>query len=191
MLQGITKFMVKRFFANYLTALLLLVLATVAPPAFAEEEYAVKAAFIVNFTKFVEWPEAKAINKYNKIDVCVLGDSDILNSLQIFKQASTSKLSIALVKENNLGNVSAHCHILFISSSEESRLDEIFSVLKDQPVLTIGDFENFSERGGMMGFVIVNEDNVRKIKFIVNKKAATSAGLNIDSQLLEIALKVI
>lgn len=179
--------MVKCFFVNRLTALLLLGMAIFSPPALAEEEYALKAAFIVNFTKFVEWPGAKSIQKYNKIDVCVLGNSDLLNSFQIFKQASTDKLLISLVKETSSKNAGSHCHILFISASEEEHLEEILLALKGQPVLTISDIENFSERGGMMGFVIDNN----RIKFIVNKNAIVAAGFNIDPQLLEIALKVI
>jgi hypothetical protein len=76
---------------------------------------------------------------------------------------------------------------LFISASEEGRLSEILSSLKGHPVLTISDGDNFADKGVMVGFV--NRDG--KIKLEVNKSAAESAGLKIDSQLLEIALRVI
>jgi hypothetical protein len=182
-----------RFFsyklAAYFFAMSIFLTSTLVTPAFSDDgkEDFVKAAFIVNFIKFIEWPDGKSINKQAKIDVCVIGDSGIIKTAQIFSQASSSKLSMSLVSDQNIRNVSTHCHVLFISESEESRLPDILATIKGQPVLTISDGESFIDRGCMIGFA--NSDG--KIKLEINRKATESAGIKIDSQLLEIALRVI
>lgn len=163
--------------------------SAVASPVFADDnkENMIKAAFIVNFLKFVEWPDVESINKQEKIDICVIGDSGIIKTSKIFSKISPAKFEFSLISEQNIRNISSHCHILFISESEESRLPDILSAIKEHPVLTISDGNNYIERGVMIGFT--NDDN--KIKLEVNKKATESSGIKIDSQLLEIALRVI
>jgi hypothetical protein len=163
------------------------VCATQYAQAQETKEYLVKAAFIYNFVKFVEWPGDMAIAKHGAIDICVLGESPILASSSVFKAASTAKLSLSLMKEVSLQNVTSHCHVLFVSESENGRMGEILAALKGKPVLTVSDADTFAEQGGMVGFVM--SDN--KIKVVVNTKSASQSGMRVDAQLLEIALKVI
>ena len=151
------------------------------------KEYLVKAAFIYNFVKFIEWPDGKAISQQSNIDICVFGDSPMSGAGSVFKAASTPKLTLSLVKENDLKNIPAHCHVVFVSRSESGRMGEVLAALKGKPVLTVADMDDFAEHGGMIGFVM--SDN--KVKVAVNKKAVTSTGMRVDAQLLEIALKVI
>jgi len=165
----------------------ILTLGAGSPYAQDSEEFSVKAAYIYNFTKFVEWPGELATAHRSSIDICVVGDSDLIQTKMVFKQASTAKLNISLVEESNVKNISSHCHIAFISENQSGNLGEILAALKSQPVLTVSDMDRFAERGGMIGFTLV--DN--KVKLTVNPKAAAAAGLRIDAQLLEIALKVI
>lgn len=172
-----------------IAALLVCGLAWGSPPARADDnkEYLVKAAFLYNFVKFVEWPDAKAISQQSSIDICVVGDSPLMRTGNVFKAASTAKLNLSLVEERNVKNVPGHCHIAFISRSLEGKRSEVLAGLKGQPVLTVSDMDDFAENGGMIGFVM--SDN--KVKVAVNKKAVTDAGMRVDAQLLEIALKVI
>ncbi len=151
------------------------------------KEYLVKAAFIYNFVKFVEWPDAKAIGQRNSIDICVMGESPLSAASSVFKAASTAKLALSLVQENDVKAAIDHCHVVFISASEAARLGGILAALKSSPVLTVSDIDDFAEKGGMIGFVMSDS----KIKVVVNTKSATTAGLRVDAQLLEIALKVI
>ena len=117
----------------------------------------------------------------------MLGDSQLVNAKEVFRAASTAKQSLSLVQENNLKNVASHCHIVFISESESGRLSEVLAVLKNQPVLTVSDIDNFAESGGMIGFV----SNDNKVKVAVNTRSVSNANLRIDAQLLEIAVRVI
>jgi hypothetical protein len=76
-----------------------------------------------------------------------------------------------------------NCHILFISSSEKKRLPEIFASLKGASVLTVGETDHFTESGGMINFFLEGT----KMRFQINKDAATSAGLKISSKLMSLA----
>ncbi|NBX03830.1 MAG: YfiR family protein [Alphaproteobacteria bacterium] len=169
-----------RLIASVLACALLL---PAAARADVEKAYLVKAAFIYNFVKFMDWPDGKAINKNSKIDICVLGSSPMSGAGAIFKQASTAKLTLNLVDEADANSAVSHCHVVFISDGEGDAL----AALKGKPVLTVSDSEGFAEHGGMIGFVVA--DN--KIKIVVNARAVSGAGLKVDAQLLEIALKVI
>lgn len=151
------------------------------------KEYLVKAAFIYNFVKFVEWPGEKAINRQGGIDICVMGDTPLIKAGSVFSAASTAKLRLSLVQENDAAEAGKHCHVLFIGDSESARLRDVQAALRGSPVLTVSDMEEFAERGGMIGFVLSDG----KIKVVVNTKSAALAGLRIDAQLLEIALRVI
>ena len=162
-------------------------MASASARADDNKEYLVKAAFIYNFIKFVEWPEDRAISKQSSINICVVGSSPLSGTGSVFKAASTAKLTLSLVSEKNPRNIGSRCHIAFIGASEESRLSDVLAPLKDQPVLTVSDIDDFADRGGMIGFV--TEDN--KVKLVINPKAATATGMRIDAQLLEIATRVI
>jgi len=151
------------------------------------KEYLVKAAFIYNFVKFVEWPDGKAISTQSNINVCIVGNSPLRKTSDVFRAASTAKLKLSLAEEKSWKDAPQRCHILFISDSEEGKVNDILAGLQGQPVLTVSDIDDFAEKGGMIGFV--TSDN--KIKLVVNTKATAAAGLKVDAQLLEIALKVI
>ncbi len=145
------------------------------------KEYLVKAAFIYNFVKFVDWPGDKAISKQSAIDICVLGDSPMSGTGAVFKQASSPKLTLNLASESSSASAASHCHVAFVADGS------VPAELKGKPVLTVSDADGFAESGGMIGFVI--SDN--KIKIVVNARAISAAGMKVDAQLLEIALKVI
>lgn len=152
-----------------------------------DKEYLIKATFIYKFAKFVEWPAERQIGRQSVVDICVVGSSPLMRAGAVFREASTAGLTLSLVEVNNWQNAASHCHMVFIGASEEARMPEILSSLKGKPVLTVSDIDGFVEKGGIIGFVMV--DN--KVKLTVNSKSAADAGLRIDAQLLEIALKVI
>ncbi len=78
------------------------------------------------------------------------------------------------------------CHILFISSSEESQLKEILATLDKTSVLTVSDISQFTRRGGMIQFVVA----ANKVRFEVNVTSAERTGLILSSQLLKVAINV-
>lgn len=153
----------------------------------ASKEYLVKAAFLYNFVKFIEWPGALAVSQHNKLDICVMGSNPFASATAIFKEASTPSLALNLVQEGSAEAAIKHCHILFISNSEHEHVSEVLQVLKGKPVLTVSDIDGFAKMGGKIGFVLVEN----KVKLVVNRGVAEAAGLHVDAQLLEIAVDVI
>lgn len=151
------------------------------------KEYFVKAAFIYNFVKFVTWPGDAAIDNLTNINICVVGANPFGEAQSVFKEASSARLKLSLVHEPSWKNQNANCHILFISRSEAGSLDQILQAVRSMPVLTVSEVGDFANHGGMIGFISYQN----KIKLVINRKAATTAGLKIDAQLLEVAHTVI
>jgi len=175
-------------------------------------EYQLKAAFIYNFMKFVEWPESisnpeKNISEKKKEPVVlgVLGENylkEYLNSLsgKTIKDrpikiviiegfdAYKKKNSDAVVKNylaENRKSIEA-CHLLLISPSEKEQLAEILKFTEKLPILTVSDISHFAGAGGVIEFVTENN----KIRFDVNTVSAEAKKLKISSQLLQLARKV-
>jgi hypothetical protein len=148
-------------------------------------ESQVKAAYLYNFGKFVRWQAPPSDSA--SFDICVLGKNPFGSAL-----ASTvlgEKLDGKDIHVRNISNLpdAARCRILFISSSEESRLRAIQAMAKQSNFLTVSDMPGFVQRGGMIELV-THEDRIR---FQVNVGAISDAGLSVSSELLKVAVKVI
>src|SRR4051794_9685229 len=96
-------------------------------------EYMVKAAYLYNFVKFVEWPGSQGVRHIN---LCVVGEDPFGSTLSDLEKASTDTLKIS-VRRNIGDNELKRCQMLFISASEEPRLDEILAQIQNLPILTV------------------------------------------------------
>lgn len=146
------------------------------------EEYAVKVAFIYNFTKFIDWPADAFSSPVAPFVFGICGDNPFGSSLKSLKGKTVNgrPLIIEYIKDIS---IAPKPHILFICKSETDRINEICSAL-NTPVLTIGDVEGFVEAGGMINLITV--DN--KVRFTINQEAARRSGLSISSHLLKLAI---
>lgn len=144
-------------------------------------EYQVKAAFLYNFGRFVEWPPQP--RPPSAFTICVLGKDPfgpVLDELIKDKSIQGMKpVARRLERVEDAGD----CRILFISSSEDARLPHILATLRGRSVLTVGEAERFAHRGGMINFRLEGS----KVRFEINPDAAEQAGLTISSQLLKLA----
>lgn len=159
---------------NIITSITLLVclLAPLAASAEPSKEYLVKAAFIYNFTKFIEW------NKSDKnINICTVGENKFGSALKQIEKRSNAKIKYKIFTDNNEKN---RCDIYIYS-------DLLSEIKTNKNILTIGEGEDFIKNGGIISFI--KRDN--KIKFIINHVAAKEANLRMNPQLLEIADKVV
>ena len=152
-------------------------------------EYLIKAGFIYNFAKFVEWPSTAFAEPDSPIVIGVLGTDpfgDIINHVGEGKKIGTRGFVIRRFKwskELKDSKDFKDCRILFVSSSEKMHFEEIFEAVKGLPVLTVGETPGFAERGGMIRLML--EDN--RVRFEVNVDAAHDGNLNISSRLLTLA----
>lgn len=148
-------------------------------------EYQVKAAYLYNFAKFVEWPERAFSGPDAAVTFCVIGDDLFGPALDALQTKTVKNRKVAVKRMSGTGDLGT-CQVLFISPTEEDRLDAILLPLKGHPTLVVGDTERFARRGGMIGFLM--ERN--KVVFEVNENAAKRAGLLVSSQLLKLARTV-
>ena len=162
------------------------VVASGAPTAYAEflllREYQIKAAFLYNFVKFVEWPDEALPDPSAPIALCVLGEDPFGVALESINGKTVKGRQLVIKRFVGLQDLEV-CRILFISSSEEGRLAQIFGSLKNSSILTVGEMERFIQLGGIISFTM--ESN--KIRFEINADAAERAGLKISSKLLNLA----
>jgi YfiR/HmsC-like len=148
-------------------------------------EYQIKAAFIFNFAKFVEWPSAAFPKPSSPIVVGVLGDNPFNDALEKTIQNKTVDEHPVIIMQFRTAAEATNCHILFISNSEKLRLPQILKQLNGRSVLTVGEMPGFTEAGGMINFVLEGT----KIRFQINNDAAVNAGLKISAKLLGLGLR--
>jgi hypothetical protein len=146
-------------------------------------EYPVKAAFLVNFAKFAEWPADSLQAQARTVSICVLGRDPFGEILEkTVAGRSAGGRPIVIQRHSNLDAVGA-CHVLFIAGSESAHLAAVLEHVAGKPVLTVAEHDGFARRGGVIGLVV--EDN--RARFEVNLHAAQRTGLVLSSKLLGVA----
>ncbi len=148
-------------------------------------EYTVKATYLYNFSRFVQWP-SDAVAKRDAFQICVFGEDPFGSVLDTILSGEAIKGKPVVAKRVMKLQDAADCPVLFISSSEDSRLKEILVGLDKAGVLTVSDIPQFSQRGGIIQFVVV----ANKVRFEVNLSNAQDAGLTLSSDLLKVAVAV-
>jgi hypothetical protein len=169
----------KRWVAGWCIAWCALAPAAHAQPA-APLEYGIKAVFLFNFARFVAWPPVAFADSQAPLVIGVLGDDPFGGALDEAASAETVNGHPLVVRRFRLVNDIGACHILFICRSEARRLDEILAALKDRSVLTVGDGDDFAQRGGMIRFATENN----RVRLRINVEATQAAHLTLSSKLL-------
>ena len=148
--------------------------------------YQIEAVYLLNFSKFVSWPPQTPLNKDQPFGICVLGSDPFGRALDATLSGENLHGVSLVARRISAPQDIGGCQILFVSSSEEDRLNEIVAALSGANVLTVSDIPRFSQRGGMIQFVLTGG----KVRFEVNVKNAANAGLTFSSDLLEVAVAV-
>jgi YfiR/HmsC-like len=167
-----------------------------AQPADDPLEYRIKAAFLLNFTKFIDWPEESFTEPSAPIALCIMGDAPMratLNQLAVGELVKGRKIAVRSLNETAAPK---YCQILFFTAVEKDTRP-LSGVLPGQlpgslnaagpGVLTVGEGEGFIRDGGMIAFVIENN----RVRFEINQTAAENAGLKLSSKLLSVAKAII
>jgi hypothetical protein len=147
------------------------------------KEYKVKAAFIYNFAKFVEWPAQKLADDGAPIVIGVLGPNPFGDELENALKGRQINGRPVVVRQFDNVEAAKAAHLLFVSLNDESKLRK---ALKEYGVLTVGQSESFARNGGIITFTF--EDD--KLRFEINIGAAEQAGLKISAQLQKLAKNV-
>ncbi len=147
-------------------------------------EYELKAAFLLNFVRFVDWPAATP-NASRPVSVCVLGSDSVDESFRPIRGRRVRGRSIAYSRVR-LANETSACDVLFVADTEEARIPDLLTHVDGRHLLTVGETNRFVAGGGIIAFVYRKNE----LRFEVNLDAAQRAGIGIRSELLTLATDV-
>jgi hypothetical protein len=169
---------------NRLEVALILILLSgfLFPPALAgsiPDEAKVKAAYLVNFIKFVEWPGSMFGSPGDPYQIAVVGDDSIEAALKRINEVSVSGRRVVVRKVSDLSSLERY-HILFVCESEKGKVGLVIRAVKKWHLLTVSDIDGFARQGGTIGFI--RDQN--RIRFEINEESAKEAGLKLNAKLL-------
>lgn len=146
-------------------------------------EYQVKAAFLFNFAKFVEWPAEAFLSEKTPITLCVFGQDPFGGALdEIVRGEAINNREVLVRRVNDLPGLNS-CHLIFVGNKEDKRLTELLNSVGGKSALVVGETEGDAEAGVVIQFF--SESN--KVRFSVNVDAMRRAKLNVSSKLLALA----
>jgi len=166
--------------------LLLILSFTLIETSYAQKnssEEKIKASYIFNFIRFINWPSTELGQKKQSIQICIFKHNRRFE--KAFKPVLGKKVrghSLKFKKISNTKNI-PNCHLLYIGKAEKSQIAILLPELTKHRVLSISDTRNFCAKGGIIGMV----KKKGRIRVEINLKRAKSAGFKISSNLLEVA----
>ena len=160
----------------------ILTFVQVESPA-ASLEYEIKAAFIYNFAKFVEWPAVPGSRQKETLTLCILGEDPFGEAIDKLDGRKVQEQTIKIERVGSIDDLTG-CRILFISKSETDNLPELIKLLgSEKGILSISDIDGFAKNGGVIELVL----HENKVKFTVNISTAKESQLNLSSKILRLA----
>lgn len=149
-------------------------------------EYQLKAAFLVNFAKFITWPPEAFAPGQQYFILCVAGDDPFGDALDGIENKTIGGRPIRVVQAPSLKKVPL-CHLLFVSRSEAANLAQLAPGSGHQPVVTVSDIAGFAKAGGHIEFVTKGD----RLSFAINHSAMKEQGIQANASLLDLAAAVL
>ena len=147
-------------------------------------EYKIKAAYVYNLIKFVDWPDKLLADSTAPINICVYKINPFSNYLdRLTKKKAKGRPIGVIYVDNSLETV--NCHVMFVSPANKD-LTDLFAQSKNKPILMIGEGSVFLDQGGIIGLIIDNNS----IQLEINLTQAKKVGLDINGNLLELAKSI-
>ena len=147
------------------------------------DEYQVKAAFLYNFAKFVEWPPGTFANPTDPIGICIAGMNPFGSTLDAMVRGKKIGERIFAVRRIPDAQLAKGCQILFVGSTEWKRVRPLLDALKGEAILTVGETDDFTAAGGMIAFQLAGP----RVRIQIDIETAEHSGLKISSKLLSLA----
>lgn len=166
-----------------IVAMLMLPLAGAIGQTNPRQEYALKSVFLYNFCRFIEWPERAFSSADEPMVIAVIGEDRFGPMLEETVRGEMVRGRKIRVERYRRVSEIGNCHILFITASETSRLDQILAAVSDRSVLTVGETDAVLERGGMIALVA----DQNRVRLLVNPARLRAANLVASSKLLRVA----
>lgn len=149
-------------------------------------EYQVKAAYLYNFAKFIRWPDTTFSNPDSPLVIGVLGQNPFADKLLPLRSRTVRNRPIEIKTLISLKQAQT-CHMIYISTQEPTELKTILNTLKAHPLITVGDGKRFASHGGVIQFITIRG----RLRFMINLDAAKANQVQIDAQLLSLAMNIL
>ena len=149
-------------------------------------EYHLKAAFLLNFAKFITWPVSPKEDSGLPVVIVILGSDPFGSALDDLVADQRVRGRRLKIRRSSDVDTIPPCQILFICASEKKRMKDILGQVDPMGVLTVSEVEGFASMGGMINFTVENQ----RIRFEINQSAAERASLKVSSKLLRLASPV-
>lgn len=161
----------------------LLVSGATPAPAGAQSEDHIKAAFLFNFARYVEWPKGAFENARAPVRICMAGAGDFAGVVaEAVSGKNVGDRDVEVVSGVALEQAGT-CHILYVGDGFADGPEAVAASVERAHVFTVADREGFAERGGIANFIRAD----KKVRFEINPDAAKKAGLKVSSRLLRLA----
>ena len=180
-LSKITQAAIRTFVATIILLAIpsALVAATISAPVDK-----IKSAYIYQFLQFVTWPDISN-HPDQSFNICVFGKETITENLKLLDLSHQGEKLIEVKFPKSMDDAN-NCNILYIAETNNDKLQAILEYLHDKPILSVSSMKNFAKRGGIIGFVTLNN----KVRLQINRKPALQANLKISAKLLEVSTLV-
>lgn len=163
--------------------LLLLPLRIACADPRAEQEYALKAVFLYNFCRFIDWPDRAFASPDEPMVIGVVGDNPFGRLIEETVKGETVRGRRIRVEYYRRAADIGRCHVLFVNASEMNRADEIIAAVAGRSVVTVGETDAFLDRGGMIA--LTAEQN--RVRLRINPARLRAENLAASSKLLRVA----
>jgi hypothetical protein len=145
----------------------------------------IKAAYLLNFARYVEWPPAAFGDRASPLTICVVESNPVEEALSRVAEGRTVGGRPVRVRVVRSSEDPVTCHVAYVDPAGRAAARTLQTAWTDQPVLTVGEGEEFLASGGIIGFVMVGQT----VRFAIDEGAARRAGLRVSSRVLALAVR--
>ena len=146
-------------------------------------EYEVKAAFLINFARYVEWPDSSFESADSPLVIGIVGRDPLGVSLDAAAKGKTISGHPIAIHRLHWGDNLKTCQIIFIASTEREKMNALISGTRGAPILLVGEHAGFARKGGMIGFYMEQD----RVRFEINVEMIKKEKLTASSRLLGLA----
>ena len=144
------------------------------------DEAQIKAAFVYNFLKFVEWPAQVFQRPDEPLVVGIVGEGPMAEAAERLLAAKLVGAHRLMVRQVNWDEPLSGVHAVLVTERDSKKIRHVLDGVSSRPILSIGEGEEFASSGGVIGLVIEE----RKVRFDIDMDVAEAAGLKVSSKLL-------
>lgn len=181
--EGLRASALWRMAGGFLAGIVLLGLGGIRAWSAVAPEYQVKAELLANFAGFVNWPAGTFARSNSPVVIGVVGKDPFERFLEKAVELKTRPGRPLVMRRVSSDAEMRECHVLFVAASERRRMRDLRTRLKGAPVLTVGEYEEFMEHGGIINFLLKGQS----VRFEISVVSAQAAGLRLDAKLLSVA----